>query len=98
MSDSAKSAGEAVHKDRTKSDATRSRAQAAHHEEEKLGFFARIIRFVSEVISEMKKVHYPTPKETWTYFLVVTFFVVVIMAYTGLLDFLFARLAAIVFG
>ncbi len=57
-----------------------------------------MVIFVSQVISEMKKVIYPSGSETWTYFLVVIVFVAAIMAFTGLLDFLFGRLNSLVFG
>ncbi len=86
--------------DRSKSDATRSRddAQSRGPGGKKPGFFARIRIFVSQVISEMKKVTYPTRSETWMYFVVVVVFVGVIMAYTGLLDLLFGKLNAVIFG
>lgn len=92
-------AGDApVRKDRTKSTATRSRAEAEHPVEETPNFFRRIWLFLTQIVSELKKVTYPTAKETWTYFLVVIVFVAVIMAYTGLLDFAFGKLNALVFG
>ena len=46
----------------------------------------------------MKKVVYPSGSETWTYFIVVIVFVTAVMAFTGILDFLFGRLSSIVFG
>lgn len=85
--------------DRTKSGATRGRSSAPESSEGPTpGFFARIRIFVAQVVGEMKKVRYPTRTETWTYFVVVVVFVAAIMAYTGLLDFLFGRLNAIIFG
>ena len=98
MSDTSAERDEVVRKDRTKTGATRSRHEAEHDAEVRPGFFRRIVIYVSQVISELKKVTYPTGKETWTYFLVVTFFVLTIMIFTGTLDFLFGRLSALVFG
>jgi len=88
------------HPDRSKSDGTRSRekAQSQGRGGKKPGFFARIRIFVSQVVAEMKKVTYPSRSETWMYFTVVIVFVVVIMAYTGLLDLLFGKLNAVIFG
>ncbi|WP_175954596.1 preprotein translocase subunit SecE [Schaalia sp. Marseille-Q2122] len=92
-------AGDApVRKDRTKAAPTRTRAEAEHPIEETPNFFRRIWLFLTQIVSELKKVTYPTSKETWTYFVVVIVFVAVIMAYTGLLDFAFGKLNALVFG
>lgn len=84
--------------DRTKTGATRSRNDGPIEDGHKRGVFSRIRLFVSQVVSEMKKVTYPTKSETWTYFTVVIVFVAVIMAYTGLLDLAFGKLNSIVFG
>lgn len=84
--------------DRTKSAATRSRDQAKGQDGKTPGFFGRIRLFISQVVAEMKKVNYPSRSETWTYFTVVVVFVAVIMAYTGLLDLLFGKLNAVIFG
>lgn len=66
--------------------------------DEKIGFFARIVRFVREIIAEMKKVRYPTKAELWMYFLVVVVFVAILMVYTGLIDFGSEALSELVFG
>ena len=84
--------------DRTKKRATPSRDGAPQSKEKRPNIFKRMVIFVSQVISEMKKVIYPSGSETWTYFLVVIVFVAAIMAFTGLLDFLFGRLNSLVFG
>lgn len=81
--------------DRSKSGATRRRDE--QDDDPRLGFFARIVRFVREIVAEMKKVHYPSKAELWTYFLVVVFFVAALMLFTGLADFLFGRLTTLVF-
>ncbi|AOZ72206.1 preprotein translocase subunit SecE [Boudabousia tangfeifanii] len=68
------------------------------NEEEKLGFFGRIMLFIRQVILELKKVVYPTKDELWTYFLVVIFFVAVLMAFIGLVDLGMGWLSAKIFG
>ena len=86
--------------DRTKSGATRSRKASSSEKtrEKRPNIFKRMVIFVSQVVAEMKKVVYPSGSETWTYFIVVIVFVAAVMAFTGILDFLFGRLSAIVFG
>ena len=62
------------------------------------GFFARVILFIREVITELRKVVYPSKSELWTYFLVVIVFVGVLMAFIGVFDLLFGWLAGLVFA
>nr|WP_229657961.1 preprotein translocase subunit SecE [Actinomyces gaoshouyii] len=50
------------------------------------------MRFIRQVIDEMRKVIWPTKNELWTYFVVVVVFIVAIMAFTGILDTIFDRL------
>ena len=88
----------AARKDRTKAGATRKRDEAVAVKEKKRGLFARIWLFLTQVVAEMRKVTYPTRSETWTYFVVVVVFVTAIMAFTGLLDFGFGKLSALIFG
>lgn len=64
----------------------------------KRGLFARIALFVRQVIAELKKVVKPTRNELFTFFVVVIVFVLAIMAYVGLVDLGFGRLALWVFG
>ncbi|ARD41283.1 preprotein translocase, SecE subunit [Actinomyces sp. Chiba101] len=52
----------------------------------------RVMRFIRQVIDEMRKVIWPTKNELWTYFVVVVVFIVAIMAFTGILDTIFDRL------
>lgn len=85
-------------RDRTKTGATPSRDRAVEDNRKKPNIFKRIWIFITQVIAEMKKVTYPTGNETWTYFTVVIVFVAVIMAFTGLLDFGFGKLNALIFG
>ena len=98
MSESQARREESPRADRTKKSATPSRDGAAKTTEKRPNIFKRMVIFVSQVISEMKKVVYPSGSETWTYFLVVIVFVAAIMAYTGVLDFLFGKLSSLVFG
>jgi len=62
------------------------------------GFFARIALFVRQIIAELRKVVRPSRTELWTYFIVVTIFVIAMMAYTGVLDFIFGQLMLLIFG
>ncbi|MEF2978877.1 preprotein translocase subunit SecE [Subtercola sp. YIM 133946] len=60
--------------------------------------FARIVLFIRQVVTELKKVVTPTRKELISYTLVVLVFVVIMMALVGGLDWLFSWAAVIVFG
>jgi preprotein translocase subunit SecE len=59
---------------------------------------ARIALFYRQVIAELRKVIWPTRRELITYTTVVLVFVIVIMAYVGVLDLAFGRLVLAVFG
>ena len=50
------------------------------------------------MIAELRKVIWPTRRELITYTTVVLVFVIVIMAYVGVLDLAFGRLVLAVFG
>ena len=65
---------------------------------EKRGFFGRIILFIQQVFSELKKVVTPTKKELINFTVVVIAFVVIMMAFVWVLDQLFSWLAVFVFG
>ena len=73
-------------------------AEVANAEEKKTGFFARIWLFIRQVVDEMKKVVYPTGEELWRYSLVVIVFVLIIMAFVGVIDLGFAALTDLVFS
>jgi len=60
--------------------------------------FARISLFVREVVSELKRVVYPSADETRRYVIIVLVFVVVITVAVTVLDIGFGKLAAWVFG
>ncbi len=82
--------------DRTKTEATRRRDDK--DQEVQPNIFQRVVIFVRQVISEMKKVTYPTPQELWMYFVIVVVFITILMAYTGILDTIFSQLSKLVFG
>lgn len=96
MTDAATPADDARPLDRTKSEATRRRDDSVgdHHK----NIFQRIWLFIRQIVWEMKKVRYPTGRETWNYFLVVIAFVAVLMVFTGVVDLAFAKLNLLVFG
>ncbi|HZK04333.1 MAG TPA: preprotein translocase subunit SecE [Actinomycetaceae bacterium] len=64
----------------------------------KRGVFGRLALFIRQIIAELKKVVRPSRNELWTYFIVVSVFVLAAMAYTGVLDFIFGQLVLFVFG
>ena len=88
--------GASAPQDRTKTGATPARG--ASTEERRPNVFARMWIFVTQVVAELKKVVYPSAEETRTYFVVVVVFVAAIMAFTGILDFAFGKLSALIFG
>ncbi|ETJ07528.1 MAG: preprotein translocase subunit SecE [Actinomyces urogenitalis] len=73
-------------------------AKGAQPKKIKGGPLGRLALFFRQVIDELRKVVWPTRKELWTYFLVVVVFIVAIMAYTGILDFIFDRIVMWVFA
>ena len=58
---------------------------------ERVGIFGRIGRFFREVVSELRKVIWPTRKELLTYTAVVVSFLSVVTAIVVGLDFVFAK-------
>ncbi|WP_338049714.1 preprotein translocase subunit SecE [Ruania rhizosphaerae] len=76
--------------------ASRKEAEAARQAEPNV--FARIARFVRQVVQELRKVVTPTRNELFTYIGVVIVFLVVMMIYVGVLDFGFGRLVLWAFG
>ncbi|MEV1288193.1 preprotein translocase subunit SecE [Micromonospora sp. NPDC049679] len=86
--------------------ATRARRRAdveddkakAKRDTERVGFFGRIIRFIREVVAELRKVIWPTRKELLTYTAVVVAFVTVMLTIVAVLDFGFAKGVLWVFG
>ncbi len=66
--------------------------------EQKLGLFARIGLFYRQVLSELKKVVWPTRKQLSTYTAVVLVFVLFIIAVVSLLDLVLTKIVFWVFG
>ena len=65
---------------------------------ERSGPFAAIALFVRQVISELRKVVTPTGRELGTYVAVVIVFVLIVMAYVGVIDFAVGKLVLWAFG
>jgi len=66
--------------------------------EEKLGIFARVGLFYRQVLSELKKVVWPTKNMLVTYTAVVLVFVTFIIAVVSLIDFVLTKIVFWVFG
>jgi len=59
---------------------------------------ARVVRFLREVIAELRKVIWPTRKQLVTYTAVVLVFVIFMVAFVALVDLGFQRVVLYVFG
>jgi preprotein translocase subunit SecE len=59
---------------------------------------ARFVRFLREVVSELRKVIWPTRKQQLTYTVVVLVFVAFVVAFVSGLDYGFTKLVFVVFG
>lgn len=81
---------------RSKADSTDGRPKAKSSA--RVGFFGRIIRFIREVVAELRKVIWPTRKELLTYTGVVVVFIAVMLTIVAGLDFAFAKGVLWVFG
>jgi len=66
--------------------------------DERLGIIGRLLRFLREVVAELRKVIWPTRKELLTYATVVVIFVAVVTTIVALLDTAFAWAMLRVFG
>ncbi|MDN5558534.1 MAG: preprotein translocase subunit SecE [Ruaniaceae bacterium] len=60
--------------------------------------FSRIVLFVRQIIAELRKVVRPSREELWTYFVVVILFVLAVMLFVGVIDFLFGQIVLFIFG
>ena len=78
--------------------AVKERSAKAKKEVRRVGFFGRIGRFFREIVSELRKVIWPTRKELLTYTGVVIVFVAIMTSVVGGLDFGFAKLLLFLFG
>ena len=64
----------------------------------RLGFGGRIALYNRQVVGELRKVIWPTRNELVTYTIVSITFIVSMVAFVGLLDYLFTKGAFKVFG
>ena len=62
------------------------------------GLFSAFGRFVREIVSELRKVVYPSRQELITYTIVVVIFVVIMVSIVAGLDIGFAKLVLWIFG
>jgi preprotein translocase subunit SecE len=72
--------------------------EATHEIEEKIGFFGRINLFYRQVVSELKKVVWPTREQLITYTSVVLVFVGFIILVVSLFDVVITKIVFWIFG
>jgi len=72
--------------------------RSARTAERRVNPISRLIRFIREVVAELRKVIWPTRKELITYTSVVIVFVTIMVTIVWLLDFGFAKAVLWVFG
>ena len=66
--------------------------------EEKLGLFARVGLYYRQILSELKKVVWPTRNMLTTYTAVVLVFVAFVIAVVSVIDFVLTKVVFWVFG
>jgi preprotein translocase subunit SecE len=76
----------------------RGRTTLSGRREERASLFSRLVRFLREVVAELRKVIWPTRKELVTYTIVVLFFVSFMVASVFVLDIAFAKGVFWLFG
>ena len=76
----------------------RTMTESVEASEQKLGIFARVGLFYRQILSELKKVVWPTRKQLSTYTAVVLVFVLFIIAVVSLLDLVLTKIVFWVFG
>ena len=64
----------------------------------RVSLFGRLVRFLREVVAELRKVIWPTRKQLVSYTIVVLVFVSFMVALVWLLDFVFAQGVQFLFG
>jgi preprotein translocase subunit SecE len=79
-------------------DATSTPDRPSGRQADKRSLPSRIALFYRQVIAELRKVIWPTRKELITYTSVVIVFVLIVLAYVGVLDLAFGKLVFFVFG
>ena len=82
----------------TESGAKKPNGAASRDKRDKQGLFARLALFYRQVVAELRKTVKPTKTEMWTFFTVVLVFVIAVMAYVGILDFVFGKLVLAIYG
>lgn len=78
--------------------ATSARSGRAQTPAARRGLGGRLSLFYRQVVAELRKVIWPTRHELLTYTAVVIVFVLIVMAYVGVLDVAFGQLVLAVFG
>jgi preprotein translocase subunit SecE len=73
-------------------------SESVESTEQKLGLFARVGLFYRQILSELKKVVWPTRKQLSTYTAVVLVFVLFIIAVVSLIDLVLTKIVFWVFG
>jgi preprotein translocase subunit SecE len=73
-------------------------SESVESTEQKLGLFARVGLFYRQILSELKKVVWPTRKQLSTYTAVVLVFVTFIIAVVSLFDLVLTKIVFWVFG
>jgi len=73
-------------------------SESVESTEQKLGLFARVGLFYRQVVSELKKVVWPTRKQLTTYTLVVLVFVLFVIAVVSVIDLVLTKIVFWVFG
>jgi preprotein translocase subunit SecE len=76
----------------------RTMTESVESTEQKLGLFARVGLFYRQILSELKKVVWPTRKQLSTYTAVVLVFVLFIIAVVSLFDLVLTKIVFWVFG
>jgi preprotein translocase subunit SecE len=81
-----------------KDDVSRRGKRGRKNGKERKGLLARLRTFYRQILSELRKVVWPTRNELMTYTSVVIVFVLIIMGVVYGLDYGFAKLTFLVFG
>jgi len=84
--------------ERTTKEKERNMTDAVEVTEEKLGIFARVGLFYRQVLSELKKVVWPTRNMLTTYTAVVLVFVTFVIAVVSVIDLVLTKVVFWVFG
>ncbi len=82
----------------TDTDGTLERSSSSPARPKKKNVFARMALFIRQVVSELRKVIWPTRKELIAYTTVVLVFVLIMAGFVAGLDFIFTKGVLFVFG